>query len=589
MDEQGFPQEIIMMDSQVLQPLLGSNAIEIYPYIRKIDLMSSNSYLISTRDQIAFIDPGGLDDQLDNLFGIMASMYDARHRPVVIYLTHVHVDHCLKLDRCLECHDLGPILLAAQEKGALALETRDPNVTLANLLEKQLGEVTVDLKLLSSGDRGLSGERTIDLKGISLVCTCKSMKVLHLPVLESQVFQLGGGNQMEIYHTPGHSPDSICMRVGNVLFLGDLFFAPNPGMAGAYGWNQSDLLSSIQKIIWILEHQKIKLCCSGHGKIIDADNAWNTLKSLYEEVSSLSEIRDINPGWTRNMVVYAQDLMRELERVFLIIAGRLTYISHILAELEEMDEAEETKSLLNVDQIDRLFADFNYFALELRAGRRLNLELVHKAGQIVGKLDKVFENRKIGSIVDQSLLLRASRMLNDYAVTYRGFRPNCCAENADVNQIIKEVLDHIAHEPYEDEAILKAESSEDYLWALKARIAHIDLFQDMKINFREGQDLPLARIDKERFADALIDIFERLVGVQAKSIGIKTSWDGLWVSIHIQWFGPFENPFSGRVLRYFERTLALCGGFIQSYNSADSPVIKIDLVSAEAPIIGSPL
>jgi glyoxylase-like metal-dependent hydrolase (beta-lactamase superfamily II) len=576
-----------MMDSRVLQPLLGSNDSEIYPYIRKIDLMSSNSYIVSTRDQIAFIDPGGLDDQLDNLFGIVASMYDARHRPVVIYLTHVHVDHCLKLDRCLECQDLGPILLAAQEKGALALETRDPNVTLATLLEKQLGEVTVDLKLLSSGDRGLKGEQTIDLMGTNLVSTRKSIKVLHLSVLESQVIQLGGGDQMEIYHTPGHSPDSICMRVGNVLFLGDLFYAPNPGMAGAYGWNQSDLLSSIQKIIWILEHKKIQLCCSGHGKIIDADNAWSTLKSLYKEVFSLLEIREINPSWTRSMAVYAQDLIRELERVFLIIAGRLIYISHILGELEEMDEAEETKSLLNVDQIDRLFADFNYFVLELRAGKRLNLELVHKAGQIVGKLDKVFENRKIGSIVDQSLLLRASRMLNDYTVTYRGFRPNCCATDVDVNQITKEVLDYLVHEPYEEEAILKAESGEDYLWALKARIAHIDLFQDMKIDFSEGQDLPLARIDKERFTDALIDIFERLVGVQTKSIGIKTAWDGLYISIYIQWIGKPENPFSGGVLRYFERTLALCGGFIQTYNSASNPVIKIEFVSAEEPILGS--
>jgi glyoxylase-like metal-dependent hydrolase (beta-lactamase superfamily II) len=576
-----------MMDSRVLQPLLGSNDSEIYPYIRKIDLMSSNSYIVSTRDQIAFIDPGGLDDQLDNLFGIMASMYDARHRPVVIYLTHVHVDHCLKLDRCLECQDLGPILLAAQEKGALALETRDPNVTLATLLEKQLGEVTVDLKLLSSGDRGLKGEQTIDLMGTNLVSTRKSIKVLHLSVLESQVIQLGGGDQMEIYHTPGHSPDSICMRVGNVLFLGDLFYAPNPGMAGAYGWNQSDLLSSIQKIIWILEHKKIQLCCSGHGKIIYADNAWSTLKSLYKEVSSLLEIREINPSWTRSMAVYAQDLIRELERVFLIIAGRLIYISHILGELEEMDEAEETKSLLNVDQIDRLFADFNHFVLELRAGKRLNLELVHKAGQIVGKLDKVFENRKIGSIVDQSMLLRVSRMLNDYAVTYRGFRPNCCAADTNVNQTIREVLDHLVNEPYEDEAILKAESDEDYRWALKARIAHIDLFQDMKIDFSEGQDLPLARIDKERFTDALIDIFERLVGVQAKSIGIRTAWDGLYVSIHIQWIGSPENPFSGRVLRYFEKTLALCGGFIETNNSTSNPVINIEFVSAEEPILGS--
>jgi hypothetical protein len=65
-----------MIDSNVLQSVPGTKGIKFYPYIRKIDLMSSNSYLLSGAEQIAIIDPGAIDDQLDRLFEIIAAMVE---------------------------------------------------------------------------------------------------------------------------------------------------------------------------------------------------------------------------------------------------------------------------------------------------------------------------------------------------------------------------------------------------------------------------------------------------------------------------------------------------------------------------------
>jgi len=567
------------MESQVLQPLPGCNEVEIYPYVRKIDLMSSNSYIISAKDQIALIDPGGLDDQMDHLFDIISSMQDRARRPVVIYLTHVHVDHCYQLGRLEEFKDVGRILLAVQKEGASALQNRDSKLTLSHILRRKVAETPVDIRLFSDQDIGKSGEQEMNFDGSRFSYALKSTAIPNGPQLDCWDVHLGGGDQMEIYPIPGHSPDSISMRIGKILFIGDIFFAPNPGMAGAYGWSQSDLLNSIEKVIWILQTRKIKLCCAGHGRNIDADKAWSALNAMYRNVASLPEVGEVSTEWVKVVAAYAEDLMRELERLFTIIAGRLTYISHVLGELEEEAEAEDARSLIDADKIDEVFADFNSFIDDLHAGRKIDLELVHKAGQVVGRLDSIFENKRIGSMLDQSLLTRASRMINDYTVTYRGFQPPYYVSDVDVNELMKEVLAQVMHKPYEDEAILEAESDEDYIWALKARIAHINVFEQVALSFNEGRRLPMVRMDRERFTDALIDMLERFAGSGSRKIRVDTWSNEGWANVRISGVGECQaHPVGDRGLRFFERMLALSGGFLQTYTGEEGPAIEIEFV-----------
>jgi len=568
------------MEPMISQPVAGTRDITIYPYLRKIDLMSSNSYILSSPSQIVLIDPGGLADQFAILEAEVARLQDELLRPVVVYLTHVHLDHWIQLKQGGMGRRLQEAFLAVQEDGAEALEKQDSLMTLSGLLGRPMIRVPVDIRLLSAHDKPATVRHSLALKGWSYNYTTKSTEIAEDLVLHSAGVLLGDRDYLEIYHTPGHSPDSICLRVGSLLFVGDLFFAPNPGMAGAYGWSQQDLLDSIQKILWILENKKIILCCSGHGKPIDAQMARKTLEVMYSDAASLQGLEEVTPQWAKRTAAYAQDLIIELERNFTIIAGRLAYIGHILNELEEQTEAEELESLLDSKVLDDLFADFYRFAMELKAGKKLDWEFVHKAGQTVGRLDRLLERKKLVSVIDQSLLNRMSRLLSDYSVTYRGFRPPYYVSYVDVNGLIGEVLEQVRHKPYDEEAILKTESQEDYLKALKARIAHVNLFEDVELSFQPDSDAPFARMDRERFSDALIDILERFAGAGLKKLKIATALNDDWVLVRIAGEGPASCHPLSQANRFFERNLALCGGLLQTILEADDPSVEIELYAS---------
>ena len=113
-------------------------------------------------------------------------------------------------------------------------------------------------------------------------------------LLSYQDLPLGGGDHLEIYHTSGHSPDSICIGIGDLFFIGDILFAPNPGMAGASGWNRDALLSSIAKVLWIIKSREIKTCLSGHGRSIDVEVVEKSLTNMCRDVESLDCLAEVD-------------------------------------------------------------------------------------------------------------------------------------------------------------------------------------------------------------------------------------------------------------------------------------------------------
>lgn len=577
---------VIMMQSNIIQPIPGTGGIELFPYIRKIDLMSSNSFILSGQNQIALIDPGALDDQLDCLVENIAIMLDRKPRPVIVYLTHVHLDHCFQVNRLRKIRALGEVYVAAQEIGAEALIKQDRELTLAGLLGKKMAPTPVDIKLLSKVDLLADGVIEIELHGCKLSYYVDSVKIRHGPVLRSQTISLGGGDFLEIYSIPGHSPDSLCLRAGGLLFTGDLFFAPNPGMAGAYGWNRSSLIKSIYKTMWIIEKKNISYCCTGHGRIIDADTAWNALQSMYQDVLSLRGLEEITQQWARNTATYAEDLMRELERLFTIIFGRLAYVSLVLEWLDEGGEAENIGKLIDTKRIDELFFDFNCFVEQLHLGKKRDWDLVHKAGQIIKKLEAIFESLQLQCVLDRSLLRRAGRMLSDYAVTYRGFRPSFYAGDEDLYSVLHEVLDFSLFRPYEEDAILYADLHEDYLRALRARIAYVNRLQGAALKLKADGRLPMVRMDKERFQDALLDLLERLSSCEAGETQIIATRDQGWASIRIE--AARADPdysLDEGTMRFFERSFSLCGGVIQRYWADGVQTIQIDFPPCDSLII----
>ncbi len=61
-----------------------------------------------------------------------------------------------------------------------------------------------------------------------------------------------GSLEIKIIHTPGHTPGSICLYVGDCLFSGDTLFVGNAGRTDLPGGNLDTLIRSIQERIIVL-------------------------------------------------------------------------------------------------------------------------------------------------------------------------------------------------------------------------------------------------------------------------------------------------------------------------------------------------
>jgi len=79
---------------------------------------------------------------------------------------------------------------------------------------------------------------------------------------DGDVLQLGG-IELEVLHTPGHTPGGISLRCGNVLFSGDTLFREGVGRTDRPGGNSEALLKSIKEKLLILPDGTRVL--PGHG------------------------------------------------------------------------------------------------------------------------------------------------------------------------------------------------------------------------------------------------------------------------------------------------------------------------------------
>jgi Predicted hydrolase of the metallo-beta-lactamase superfamily len=115
--------------------------------IRKIDILSSNSYLIGSEDDLILIDPGAIPGQADTILSVISDLPENRQLTGIL-LTHTHMDHC----HSLVSHP-GLSLFAdcaySHVSGVEALKTEDYGVTQATLLGKRLSPTLLGNPLFS--------------------------------------------------------------------------------------------------------------------------------------------------------------------------------------------------------------------------------------------------------------------------------------------------------------------------------------------------------------------------------------------------------------------------------------------------------
>jgi glyoxylase-like metal-dependent hydrolase (beta-lactamase superfamily II) len=110
---------------------------------------------------------------------------------------------------------------------------------------------------------------------------------------DGQEIQLGGV-RLQVIHTPGHTPGSICIRAGRVLISGDTLFNGGPGRTAAPEDLQTELRSIVEHLL-ALPPETIVWPGHGVGTTI-ADSV-----SGYGEFNSRSHAPDLHGDvtWTQ--------------------------------------------------------------------------------------------------------------------------------------------------------------------------------------------------------------------------------------------------------------------------------------------------
>lgn len=566
-----IPKESSLLINQIWQPLPGTRQSEIYPYLRKPDLLSSNSCLIRTPEQIILIDAGALAAQTADLGRIIKECHRERTCPVIIYLTHCHIDHSLQVTRHRQILPTASIWIAIQEKGAGYLTKGDPRKTIAELYGMIFPSMQPDIRLLTAQDRKRGALRRINLApDVLLMLQTEAVPTDLGRPLFKQTISMCGGDELEIYPAPGHSPDSVCIRVGEVLFIGDLLAAANPMVAGISGWHRDDLIDTLQQVRWLLDNMPIRFCYPGHGGIIPADKARDILQRLQLKTCRLGDVTEMNEARLFQITDFALELIDEAEEVFSSIAGRLLYVAYQLEQLEEEAAADRCRSAMPMEQIDACLLEFRNLCHSLDAGKIRRVEFAHGALHIVEKIKTLFDPRPLSAILPQSLINRGTSLLLDFIGIANGCRNLEEFIPTDVNALIDDVVQAWQSNPHLDASIIDySDDYEKYLAALVLRIGHEAVANRPALCFAPLDKIPFVRIAAARFFDTLLNFLEWLKQTDASSINIATGIDRISPFITVMPRGrDGSSPtfHEEKKINSFTRRFRLCGLILKMEN-----------------------
>jgi len=512
------------------QPVDGAAGATIYPLIRKIDTISSNSYIIETPDVILLIDPGGLADQAEFLVQVIGGCRSKHDRPVFVFLTHAHIDHFIGAQHLPAFAYPESAVFSVQENGADALEEGDGRLTQADLLGVFLLPMKTGFRLLTR-QRAEFFDSPVSLSfsnGAEVTVVQDRVETMPGMGLVRERISFGPVSEMEVYHTPGHSPDSICIQFGSLLFIGDILFAANPGIAGLCGWSQEALVQSLAGIGSILAKGGIRTVCPGHGRVLPAGDAARVLAAVRNDALALADIAELNKDRAKETAAYAEDCMDEVNEIFTIMAGRLYYISYVMDELGEPEIAERMYSQFNGSTIDELLEAFRDFADEHHRHDDVSIHLALKAGQVIAKLDRAFKKDELARIIDPTLVQRAGRLLSDYTTMLRGFCPPSDRAKCDIIPLISSLVTGLSVSACSDEDMLaSADDDAVFLQALLARVGTPPLLEGIDISLETGDQPVFTVVDRDHFSDLLTYILEELVGTGSNRIILTVSHEGV--------------------------------------------------------------
>jgi glyoxylase-like metal-dependent hydrolase (beta-lactamase superfamily II) len=185
----------------------------------EISSMGENCYIVGCEEtrEAAVIDPGG------NPRGILNLLKENDLKAVYIINTHGHIDH-IGGNKGVKDATGAKILIHSGDAKMLI----NPASNFSYLFGNQVVSPPAD-QLINEGD----------------------------------IIKIGNTVELEVIHTPGHSQGGVCLKTGNIIFVGDTLFQGSIGRTDFPGGSYNELIKMIKEKLLCYEDDVI--CYPGHG------------------------------------------------------------------------------------------------------------------------------------------------------------------------------------------------------------------------------------------------------------------------------------------------------------------------------------
>ena len=192
----------------------------------------ANTYLIVHQNEALVVDPAVTSG------AILEAIRAEDAHPIGILLTHGHFDHILSMDPLRQAYPMTVSIHEADEE--LLADGKKNAFSLFFHRERAFGKAD---RLLRDGDR--------------------------IPL---------GNTYVQVIHTPGHTPGSVCYLCGNALLTGDTLFADTYGRCDLWGGSEAQMSASLAS----LSHLDPRLTVyPGHGHTETLQNALDSVSHLF--------------------------------------------------------------------------------------------------------------------------------------------------------------------------------------------------------------------------------------------------------------------------------------------------------------------
>jgi hypothetical protein len=394
-------------------------------------------------------------------------------------------------------------------------------------------------------------------------------------VIPCNIIRLGGNDLIEIFQTPGHSPDSITYVVGRFMYTGDLHVATTPGIAGKNGWDNMALVSSIRAMIAVGTKRDIAHILPGHGKVINFDKATKIFLNEADEALHLNSLALFDRERSLYLSEYAIVLLEETSNIFSIIAARLLKVSYYLDMLGEHDHAESIPRIIDTDLLDQMVDEFHTYIQELRGTR--GAPVISKAVQFSRRVNKIFEPEKIAHLFDPCFLRRIKSLLSDfvnvvYGIHFRDQETNFC-----LNAAVEETLRSLKKNPAESDRIFETlDDDREFIDELTRRIAYTPLFSGTGFAFSGSEEELNITADRLMFQDLLNALLEQLAIAEIDHVDLTTGRDDSGAAVLSVAPAQDTRPFTLRDSKalYLRHSMNIAGGAFENVTSENRELYR---------------